>query len=295
MVPPLADIDLAHLIIEKGGLADRNAQVLFLLTSASSGCPAMTELALTHLDNLQNTSPSVPWVIAAAQAKMEREGTYWQELYARPEFERWVKCFDPPGVIRQLLHAGADAKATLPDGTTALHLVSDAASAQLLIDAGAKPDAANEAGRTPLHETRDAGVARVLLNAGVNVNARDKQKDTPLFGRYDALTVQTLLNAGADVNARNAFGWTALFSVDSGDAAHLLIEAGVQINARDNEGRTALEFMRDPETALILANAGARASTPTALAKVIQWAAANERQDLVDRLLRSAPLSPGPN
>lgn len=291
MAAPLADIALARLMIEKGALANEQARVAFLLASVSSGCPGMTELALNHFGDLKEVSPSIPWVIAAANAKMENEGTYWRDLYARPDYELWVNCFNPPAVFRQLLLAGADARGALPDGTTALHLVSDGASAQLLIDAGADPTARNEEGRTPLHESKDVGVVKVLLNAGGDVDARDKQRNTPLFGQYRAEIVEALLIAGADVNARNTFGWTPLFDVDSSAAARVLLLAGAEINARDNDGRTALEFVRDPGAAMTLADAGARVSTPAALEKIVKWATDNERKDLAKKLRQSVPLA----
>lgn len=291
-VPRLADVDLARLIIDKGGLPDSETRTHFLAMSAASGCPEMTKLALQHTGELSASQLS-DMMFFAASARMEKSGTYWQKLYARPDHASWVECFDPPAVFRLLLAAGANATDRTGTGT-ALHTVSDAVSARLLIDAGADANAVNLEGRTALHETDDAEIAKALIEAGADVNARDRRGNTPLFGRYGADIVRVLLEAGAEPHARNAFGWTALFAVSDGDAAKLLIEAGIDVNARDGEGRTALEFMKDLETAMTLLTAGARASTPAALEDRIVWATRNEREDLARALRESRPLDAPP-
>jgi ankyrin repeat protein len=86
------------------------------------------------------------------------------------------------GVMRALLEGGADAKATLPDGTSALHL---AAGAQLEI------------------ETRPSDLVRW--------NVIDN--DTPSVPRSpeDAVSaIELLVSHGADLNAKNGSGQTPL-------------------------------------------------------------------------------------
>lgn len=289
---PLADVDLARLIINAGGLPDREARARFVAMSAASGCPEMTTLALEHAGDLSTLQLPVSLIHHAASARKDTDGSFWRELYARPDYASWVKCFDPPGVFRLLLAAGADATATAPDGSTGLHHVGDAVSTKLLIDAGANPNAGTSRGRTPLHETDDAEIARVLIRAGADVDARDSEANTPLFDRYSADIVRVLLEAGADPRVRNEFGWTALFDVRDSEAATLLLEAGIDVNARDLNGRTALDYSKDIETAMTLLQAGGRVSTQSELDKQIDWAIGNEREDLAKAFRESKPLAP---
>ena len=104
----------------------------------------MTKLALEHYPDVRTKPAPYPWVVAAASARMDTEGTYWQELYAKPEYALWVRNFDPPAVLRLLIAAGADPRGMDSNGNTALHLIHSGVGAQLLSGRGADPNAVND-------------------------------------------------------------------------------------------------------------------------------------------------------
>ena len=119
-----------------------------------------------------------------------------------------------------LLAAGADANATQPDGTTALHWAAyhdDVPLLRRLIQAGAKVNVSNDYGSTPLAEAAE---------------------------RADPQALEALLQAGADVESPNADGQTALMTVARTDvvaAARVLLVHGANVNATEHwRGQTAL-------------------------------------------------------
>jgi ankyrin repeat protein len=121
--------------------------------------------------------------------------------------------------IRALLAQKADAKATLPDGATALHWTAyhdDAESTDLLLKAGADANAANDLGATPLWlaaQNGSSAVVRRLLTAGANPNLALLSGETPLMvaarGGFAEIAAQ-LLAKGANPNTRGTRGQTAL-------------------------------------------------------------------------------------
>ena len=285
LVPATGDVELAQAMIAGGALADTSTRQQFLVSSAAFGSAAMTRLALEHYPDVRTKPAPYPWVVAAASARMNTDGTYWQELYAKPEYAPWVRNFDPPAVLRLLIAAGADPRATGRDGNTALHLVQNGAGAQVLVDVGADPNAVNAKGRTPLHEANREDLALVLIRAGARVDAQDIHGATPLFDRYDAKTVRVLLQAGAHVKYRALDGTTALFYQSNAETTAALIEAGADVNARLRSGLSALESAKSIESALVILRAGAALpDDPARLKKLLTWARGNDD----DVLLRSA-------
>ena len=92
---------------------------------------------------------------------------------------------DCPGVMA-LISAGADPRAPVERGMTALHASARAGSAlvtRVLIEAGADLEARDERGATPLHWAAYAGrqnSATELIKAGADVEAKDRHGSTPL-------------------------------------------------------------------------------------------------------------------
>jgi ankyrin len=142
---------------------------------------------------------------------------------------------------RALLVSGADARETMPDGTTVLHWAAhhgDAELLQRLLKAGADARATNDYGATPMSEAAERG---------------------------DAVMIRALLKAGADVESANASGQTALMTVarnGSIAAASLLVKAGAKINAVERRrGQTALMWAAaqgQPEMVRYLVRQGAK-------------------------------------
>ena len=123
--------------------------------------------------------------------------------------------------VRSLLKQKVDVNAPQGDGTTALHWAAyrdDPEMVKLLLAAGANPKATTREGAiTPLLmacQNGSAAMIETLLKAGSDANAVKTNGTTPLMmaaasGNADA--VKTLLAHGANVNAKeSAHGQTAL-------------------------------------------------------------------------------------
>jgi len=123
-------------------------------------------------------------------------------------------------IVRQMLAAGADARAVDVRGSTALHAaVAEPSLVKLLIAHGAEVDARNRFGATPLMIASQQGAQSIepLVAAGADVNATDKRGATPLMyavwsaDRQQAISaVRLLLKCGAQADQRDAQGMTAL-------------------------------------------------------------------------------------
>ncbi|KAG2484501.1 hypothetical protein HYH03_016730 [Edaphochlamys debaryana] len=123
-------------------------------------------------------------------------------------------------VVRLLLEAGADVKATTKGGATALSLAAAEGHADvipLLVEAGADVNAADQKGTPLLGVAAHRGhteVVRALLRAGAEQGAQDAEGNTALHlaaaaGREGA--VEALLQASTDHgDLQNEAGYTAL-------------------------------------------------------------------------------------
>ena len=157
-----------------------------------------------------------------------------------------------PEAAAKLLDAGADPRAAMKDGTTALHWAA--------------------------HHGQLALVER-LLKARVDVNARNDYGTTALqeaAERADAAMIRVLLRAGAQVESPNDEGQTVLMTVartGNIEAAKLLLKAGAKVNAQESwRGQTALMWAAaqgHPEMVRVLLRAGAKADT---VSTVREWA-----------------------
>jgi len=142
-------------------------------------------------------------------------------------------------VLQVLLWAKVDVNAKNQDGQTALMMLSDKVTNEIVWD---------------------------LINAGAKVNQRDKDGDSPLISVAEETNVEALkalLDAGAKVDASNNQGETALMKAAASGLVNnvrALILAGANVNARDKEGKTALMYANDnsePAVARLLKAHGA--------------------------------------
>jgi ankyrin repeat protein len=156
--------------------------------------------------------------------------------------------------FKTLLAQKADARATTPDGTTALHWAAhwgDLEMVDALLKAGADVKAQNRYGVTPLAEAVQNGGAVLierLLKAGADPNTlTTPEGETVLMtasrvGNIDA--VRVLLDHGANVNAKESYkGQTALmWAAAEGhpDVIKLLIAKGADVNAMSDSRDTTL-------------------------------------------------------
>ena len=115
--------------------------------------------------------------------------------------------------VKAALEDGINVNAQNASGESALHLVTDPATAAYLIERGADVHLRDkDFGMTPLF-FQGVPIARLLVAAGADVNARSFKGNTPLiwfsYGN-DLEGVQYLVSVGADTEAVNSDGQTAL-------------------------------------------------------------------------------------
>jgi len=140
---------------------------------------------------------------------------------------------------------------------------------QVLLWAKVDVNAKNEDGQTALMMLSDKVTSDVvwdLINAGAKVNAHDKDGDTALISVAEENNVEALkalLDAGAKVDGSNSHGETALMKAAASGLVNnvrALILAGENVNARDKEGKSALMYANDnsePAAARLLKSHGA--------------------------------------
>ncbi len=153
-----------------------------------------------------------------------------------------------PGLIRQLIHLGADIHHCNKYGNQAVIAAAyqeDPECLKLMLAAGADCNAADKEGLTPLMNAAQSGRPeniKILIQAGAKINAARKDGCTALMdssenGKLDC--VKILLGMGADWTAAekySKFKWTALHLAvnrDHGDVVRALIDAGADPNSID--------------------------------------------------------------
>ena len=159
-----------------------------------------------------------------------------------------------PSMATLLLEKGADARAAMHDGFTALMCAAQGgheAMAQLLLQHGADVAAASNNGFTALMCAALGGheaMAQLLLQHGAHVAAASNKGSTALMlaavGGHEAVA-QLLLQHGADVAAASNDGSTALMCAALGGhvaVAQVLLQHGAVVGAARNDGDTALIF-----------------------------------------------------
>lgn len=159
-------------------------------------------------------------------------------------------------VVKVLLEAGANIKATTKDGGMAIHEAArgrGGAAIRRLINAGAEVNARDSQDRTPLHYAFTNGegtvdAVKTLIQEGANIHALDRFYATPLHrasrDSADVGILGLLLQAGADINAQTSDGITPLHLVSSQEggqaAASFLVNRGANIEVRCIRSRTPL-------------------------------------------------------
>jgi ankyrin repeat protein len=172
----------------------------------------------------------------------------------------WAAHWNDLDAAKQLIRAGANAKAANRYGVTPLHeasTVGNVAMIEALLKAGADPNAPFGEGETPLMtaaRTGNTDVVKILLTFGANVNARESWRgETALMfaaAENHAAVVKLLIELRADVNARTVHYEFPKLTGGNGGIIHDRAEGGLTplfLAARD--GAT--------ESALLLAEAGA--------------------------------------
>lgn len=144
-------------------------------------------------------------------------------------------------IVKLLLRAGADVRATCAAGETALHKAM-------------RPIFSNGVAGRP--DGDRVAVAKLLLDAGAGVDVRNFHRFTPLLAlasqgpKESAALVRLLLDAGADLEARNREGMTPLLvAVQSNAHAAItpLIDAGADTGATTKLG-AGISRLGDAET-----------------------------------------------
>ena len=161
--------------------------------------------------------------------------------------------------VERALEAGIDPSLALPNGMTALHMITEAAENRPMnfqvtvtrdgekVTLTDRDEIRAAIGSHPDDEYEEkVGIARRLIEAGADVHARTKDDQTPLnhaSSRGILEVVQMLLEKGAEVDVVDRFGLTALhMAVRNGhsDVVRALLDAEASPNIGDQYGFTAL-------------------------------------------------------
>lgn len=156
-----------------------------------------------------------------------------------------------PACVAQLLEAGANANAALPDGSTALWLAARQGAVEIvdtLLAHGAAVNQANRSSVAPLAVAAGEGrrdATRALIQTGAELEHMSSRQWTALHhavaGCHPEIAAQ-LLDAGANVDARDRQGTSALLigAAVCPTAVAVLLEHRADINATEAQGMNAL-------------------------------------------------------
>ncbi len=161
----------------------------------------------------------------------------------------WGVEFDDATVVKTLMDAGADPKATDSQGYDALIAAinkGNCATVRLLLDAGAtvKPTKILPGGM-PLHQAVSQPAIEISLFKIRNPDAPAEKIEA--LRKNAAELIGLLVKAGADVEAPDERKWTPLMSAVNGGELSILqavIKAGAKVDRKDERG-TILHFAAD--------------------------------------------------
>ena len=164
-----------------------------------------------------------------------------------------------PGIVRQLIAAGADVNAvgSGQDDKTPLHSATLGGFREivaLLLDHGANPNVTTGSSRySPLISAASMGNAEIvllLLKHKADPNLTDANGEVALLSairNWKPAAVQALLAGGANPDATTANGYPMLvIAVAEGQNKEILaalIDAKANVNATDPDGKTALHWV----------------------------------------------------
>lgn len=166
---------------------------------------------------------------------------------------------------KQLLKAGADAKATNRYGITPLWLAcqnANSALVEMLLEAGADPNTHQRGGDTVLMTAARSGNAetvKALLKRGAEVNAKEKRGQTAIMwaaAEGHAPVIDLLIESGADFRTPLDGGFTPLFfAIREGraEAVKALLKAGADVNEAMQPKRRAGRGPQAGMTPLLMA------------------------------------------
>jgi uncharacterized protein len=167
--------------------------------------------------------------------------------------------------VKQLLKAGADAKATNRYGITPLWIACEngnSAIVELLLEAGADANTRQFGNETVLMtaaRTGDIDCVKALLKHGADVNAKEKRGQTSVMwaaAEGHANVVDLLIKEGADFKTPLDGGFTPLFfAVREGraDVVKVLLKAGADVNEAMQPKRRAGRGPQSGMTPLLMA------------------------------------------
>ena len=168
--------------------------------------------------------------------------------------------------FRELLEAGADPNAAMPDtGKTPLMITEHAEIQELLLEFGANPELTDNRGATALHYAVGTGDALRMIprllekGAKVNAIAQGWSKQTPFmvasrlyFQGTDpvrnAKVMRLLSERGADIDTVDESGYTVLINAvvnDKPDLVRLMVELGADVDIKGKDGLSALDWAQE--------------------------------------------------
>lgn len=179
-----------------------------------------------------------------------------KDWWVTPRAVRAARSRDPLAALQRIPAERLDARATGPDGLTALHAACDAWEPErvrqaaeviaFLVERGADPNAKNALGDPPLKLAirRDLGLDAVarLLAAGASPDGLVHEA----AGRDHAgaiAVLEALLGAGARVDERDVLGGAPLHAAakyGSPAMVQALLSRGAEVDAIDRDGDTPL-------------------------------------------------------